>query len=450
VFAPLENLGIIIIDEEHDGSYQSESNPRYFTHDIAIMRSAKNHCPVVLGSATPSVETYFNTRPASTSSGCNDNIKTKYRLLEMKNRVNGVAMPGIEIVDMVHEIRSGNGGIFARSFLQSLFETLKKGRSAMIFLNRRGYSQSVRCMQCGWVAKCQNCDISLVYHRDEEQLKCHYCDARFTIMAQCPNCGGKYLRYGVIGTQKVAAELERLLADGGLAVPVLRMDADNTKTKDSLIDILNKFASAAPSVLVGTQMIAKGHHFPDVDFVGVVDADASLHVGDYRSAERTFSLLTQVAGRAGRETGSRSSVFIQTYMPKHYVYKFVQSYDYKGFYEKEINTRAATKYPPFSVIARVLVSGGAEIKIKSVLEAIMKKLRGHPGVVSRPDPFLYLGAMKCPHGRLQNKFRYQVLARISRQDAAFVIDCIDDAVKSVQPDARGIQIFLEINPGNLT
>lgn len=436
VFAPLENLGVIIIDEEHDGSYQSDSSPRYLTHDIAIMRAKWHGCPVVLGSATPSIESFYRAKQG------------EYQLLELSKRVNNVPLPTIEIVDMAHEIRSGNGGIFARGVLLSLLETLRAGHSAMVFLNRRGYSQSVRCLQCGWTAKCENCDVSMVYHKDEEQLKCHYCAARLPFPPRCPQCGSTYIKHGAMGTQKICAELEQLLAQAGLPVPVLRMDTDNTQTKGALVKILTEFAQTAPSVLVGTQMIAKGHHFPSVDFVCVVNADGGF-VADYRASERTFALLTQVAGRAGREVGTVGKVYIQTYMPQHYVYKFVRDYDYLGFYEREINARKVTKYPPFAVIVRVLVSGAVDTKIIEVIRQIMQPLRAYE---QRNHAFIYLGAMKCPYPRLQNKFRYQILARLEQTTAAQTIDYIDSCVKAVQgqPVARSTKIFFEINPSSLS
>lgn len=436
VFAPLANLGVIIIDEEHDGSYQSDSNPRYLTHDIAIMRAKWHHCPVVLGSATPSIESFYLAKQG------------QYQLLELTKRVNNVPLPTIEVVDMANEIRSGNGGIFARGVLMSLMQTLQAGHSAMIFLNRRGYSQSVRCLQCGWSAQCENCDVSMVYHKDEEQLKCHYCAARLPFPPRCPQCGSTYIKHGAMGTQKICAELDQLLGKAGLNVPVLRMDTDNTQTKGSLIKILEEFAQATPAVLVGTQMIAKGHHFPSVDFVCVVNADGSF-VADYRASERTFSLLTQVAGRAGREIGTVGKVYIQTYMPNHYVYKFVQNYDYLGFYEREINARSVTKYPPFAQIVRVLVSGSVDTKIIEVIKQIMQPLREYD---AKTKSFIYLGAMKCPYPRLQNKFRYQILARINQNQAEQTIDYMDQCVRAMQnqPIARNINIFFEINPASLS
>ncbi|MBQ7973811.1 MAG: primosomal protein N', partial [Clostridia bacterium] len=270
VFAPLENIGAIIIDEEHDGSYQSDSNPRYLTHDIAIMRAQWHGCPVVLGSATPSVQSFYLAQQGV------------YQLLELPKRVNNVPLPKIEIVDMAYEIRSGNGGIFGTGVLSELLQTLRNGNSAMVFLNRRGYSQTVRCLQCGWNAKCENCDVSMVYHKDDEQLKCHYCAARMSFPSRCPQCGSTYIKHGAMGTQKICAELQKMLDHAGMTVPVLRMDTDNTQAKGALVKILEEFANTTPSVLVGTQMIAKGHHFPKVSFVAIVNADGGF-VADYRS-----------------------------------------------------------------------------------------------------------------------------------------------------------------------
>ena len=436
VFAPLENIGAIIIDEEHDGSYQSDSNPLVLSLYIAIMRGQWHRCPVVLGSATPSVQSFYLAEHG------------QYQLLELPKRVNNVPLPKIEIVDMAHEIRSGNGGIFGTEVLAELIQTLRSGNSAMIFLNRRGYSQTVRCLQCGWNAKCDNCDVSMVYHKDDEQLKCHYCAARMSFPSRCPQCGSTYIKHGAMGTQKICAELEKMLAQAQVNAPVLRMDTDNTQAKGALIKILDQFANTTPSVLVGTQMIAKGHHFPRVSFVAIVNADGGF-VADYRSAERTFALLTQVAGRAGREVGCAGKVYLQTYMPNHYVYKFIQNYDYNGFYQREVSARQATKYPPYAVIVRVLVSGTVDTKIIEVIKQMMEPLRAYD---SEHQAFIYLGAMKCPHGRLQNKFRYQILARIKQSVAEETINYMNSVIKKMEqkPLARHVKIFFEINPSSLS
>lgn len=427
VFAPVQNLGVVIIDEEHDGSYYSESNPRFFTHDISRLRCDYNKCQLVLGSATPSVETYYRAE-----------VTKEYQLLNMTARVNDAQMPAVELVDMAAELRSGNGGLFSRAFVTKLADTMRHGNQAMVFLNRRGFASYVMCKNCGWAAKCESCDVTLVYHKEDNTLKCHYCGGRWTAVKVCPQCKSNYLKMGATGTQKLCEELGKLLP----GVPVFRMDADNTKTKDSLIDILDKFGKTSPAILVGTQMIAKGHHFPKVSLVGIIDTDNSLHFSDYRAAERTFDLVTQVSGRAGRDS-SAGHVVLQSYIPSHYVYRLAANNDYKKFFEKEINSRQVTKYPPFTTIARVLVTGEVDKPIKDLIEAIMKVLR------TRNDEFIFLGAMKSPVGRIQNKFRYQILMRFQRCKESEMLDFIDKVVKSVV-SPRNCHMFLEINPQNLS
>ena len=427
VFAPVENLGIVIIDEEHDGSYFSESNPRFCTHDIARLRCDFNKCALVLGSATPSVETYYRA-----------SVTKEYKLLTLDKRVNDIQMPPVEVVDMVAELRSGNGGLFSRAFISRLLDTVKSGNQAMVFLNRRGFASYVMCKGCGWAAKCESCDVSLVFHKEDKTLKCHYCSNRWTAVNVCPECKSTYLKMGATGTQKLAEELEKLIPE----VPVFRMDADNTKNKDDLIDILDKFGKTSPAVLVGTQMIAKGHHFPKVALVGVIDADNSLHFSDFRANERTFALITQVAGRAGRDFDA-GHVIVQSYIPSHYVYRLAANYDYRKFFDKEINSRQVTKYPPFTTIARILVTGMVDVPIKKLLEQVMKNLR------TRQGDFIFLGAMKSPVGRIQNKFRYQILMRFLRQKEGEMLDFVDNAVKAVEVP-RNTHVFLEINPQNLS
>ena len=421
IFAPLEGLGVIIIDEEHDGSYFSESNPRFHTHAVAALRARYNKCPLVLGSATPSLET----------------MSSNHRVLKLDRRVKDLSMPIITVINMAAEIRGGNGGMFARETLAALAQTIESGRQAVVFLNRRGFSSHVMCKNCGWVARCDNCDVSLVFHKDDGMLKCHYCQARFSQVHKCPECNSTYLKFGSTGTQKVVEELCRLFPN----TKIFRMDADNTKTKDALVNILDDFAASPGSVLVGTQMIAKGHHFPLVDLVCVVDADNSLHFSDYRAAERTFALITQVAGRAGRDSNA-GRVFVQTYVPGHYIYRLAANYDYDRFLEKELNTRQVTKYPPFTTIVRVLVTGQVDATIKSVLKDIMERLRGGG------RDFVYLGAMKSPLGRIQNKFRYQILARFAKEDEAQTLAFMHQTISQAKVP-KSIQIFFEINPQNL-
>jgi primosomal protein N' (replication factor Y) len=425
VFAPLENLGVIIIDEEHDGSYSAESNPRFNTHDVAEIRARYWHCPVVLGSATPGITSFYRAQ------------KGEYELLKLEKRVNGIEMPRVEIVDMAAEMRAGNAGVFSRVFIERLKAVIEKKQQAIIFLNRRGFFASVMCKNCGWVARCQHCDVSLVFHKADRQLKCHYCSSRFSPVTKCPNCGSTYLKWGAVGTQAVVEEIEKLFPQ----TPIFRMDGDNVKGRETLIDILDEFGKTRPSILVGTQMVAKGHDFPHVALVGIIDADNSLHFSDFRAIERTFALVSQVAGRSGR-AHDVGQVVLQTFIPTHYVYKLAAAGDYKSFYEKEINTRAVTKYPPFSTIVRVLVTAARDDKIKEFLEAIMATLR------KRQNEFIYLGAMKSPLGRLDDKFRYQVLCRFDVAREREILDFIDSAVKGHKTQA--VQVFMEINPQSLS
>jgi len=317
IFAPIENLGIIIIDEEHEQSYISESNPRYFTHDIAKFRAKQNNCPLVLGSATPSIESYKKA------------IDGDYNLVELPVRANGKELPAIQIVDMIGELRRGNSGIFSAQLIADLNEVVTQKKQAMMFINRRGFSSFMRCRDCGYIAKCSDCDVSLVYHKEDNRLKCHYCGKQYKVLTRCPNCKSENIKHGAVGTEQVVSKLKELFPD----VKILRMDNDTTSTKNSHQKILNEFKNSLPGILVGTQMIAKGHDFENVTLVGIIDADQSLFQADYRSTERTFQLITQVAGRAGRSK-DEGKVILQTYAPRHYVYKFASNYDYKGFFKR--------------------------------------------------------------------------------------------------------------------
>ncbi|MCL2621822.1 MAG: primosomal protein N', partial [Firmicutes bacterium] len=425
-FAAIENLGIISIDEEHDGSYFSETNPRYYTHTIAEQRAKFNNCKLVLGSATPSIDTYHKTQQG------------EYGLLELNCRVNNAQMPTIEVVDMCKEIKEGNGSMFSRSFLTQLNQCIENKQQAIIFLNRRGFSRSVMCKACGYVAKCKDCDVALVYHKEDATLKCHYCSNRYKELNECPECKSKYLKYGAIGTEKVCEELANIY---GNKIPILRMDNDTTQNKDSLIKILDKFANTKPAILVGTQMLAKGHHFPSVTLVGIIDADVSLHFSDYRASERTFQLITQVAGRAGRES-EKGKVVLQTYAPNHYVYRFASNYEYKGFYNKEINTRSVTKYPPYTKIVRILLSGEKD----NILHEEIKK--AYQEIKSLSLPFVYLGAASCPLKRMQNKFRYQILMRFNCENSKNILECLYKVYDKI--NRKDVNKFFEINPQNLS
>lgn len=429
IFAPLSNLGVIILDEEHDPSYKADANPRYETHRVAILRGKYNHCPVVFGSATPSLESFTKAK------------KGEYILHSLPNRANSKPMPVIKIVNMCNEVRNGNTGIFSEELLEELAKCVESKNQAMLFLNRRGFSSYMICRECGYVAKCQDCDVSLVYHKIDNELKCHYCHRRYKALTNCPKCGSSYLRMGAIGTQKVVEELREKFPN----VTVLRMDFDTTKNKNDLNTILQKFAETKPCILVGTQMIAKGHDFPNVTLVGIVNADMGLHFSDYRAPERAFQLITQVAGRAGRAE-KEGKVILQTYTPKHYVYRFASNYDYLGFYAKEINLREVTQFPPFTKIVRLLITSEERDDAHSTTARIFDKISAIRERLK--TEFLYCKAMNSPITRIENRYRFQIILR-------FKLTCeqeiIDEIYKIVAEDQHNkCSIFIESNPSNMS
>jgi len=384
---------------------------------------------LILGSATPSIESFSK------------NLDGDYELIELKSRVSDFGMPNIKIVDMRNEIAIGNTSPISYAMQEGINKVIQNKNQAMIFLNRRGYSSFQRCMDCGYVAKCSDCDVSLVVHKEDMQLKCHYCGKRFKVLTQCPLCQSKNLKQGAIGTEQVAEILKKQFPN----VPILRMDNDTTKAKNSHFEILRKFANAKPGILVGTQMIAKGHDFPDVEFVGILDADQSLHFADYLATERTFQLITQVAGRSGRGKVA-GNVVLQTFMPKHYVYKYALRNAYKEFFERELNLRDTTNFPPYAKIVRVLFSGIDELKTRTVLADVyaeIKKVCGEYG-----KDIFYLSAMASPVKRIQNKHRYQILLRYKTNIHYDLIQKIYAVVDNF--NKKDVSIFVEINPQNLS
>ena len=427
IFSPIENLGIIIIDEEHEQSYISESNPRYDTHEIAEFRRKYNDCILVLGSATPSIDSYLKA------------LEGEYQLVEMPVRVNGMEMPKIVIIDMLNELRHGNNEIFSIPLIAELGNVVEKKKQAMIFINRRGFSSFQRCRECGYVAKCKDCDVSLVYHRFENKLKCHYCGKRYRALDICPSCGSHNIKQGAIGTERVVEELKNYFPD----VPVFRMDNDTTSTKGAHRSILSQFREAKPGILVGTQMIAKGHDFEDVILVGIIDADQSLYQADYRSIERTFQLITQVSGRAGRSK-EQGKVILQTYSPRHYVYRYAQNYDFKGFFKKEANLRKVTNFPPYTKVLRILFSHEDENIVAKEIKVCYNKVQEVKEKFK--DDFIYLDVMKSPLNRIKTKYRYQILMRFKLNRAKEIeneiFNCVDEKCKS--------SVFFEVNPNNLS
>ena len=429
IFSPLKNLGLIVIDEEHDGSYKSDSHPRYNTIEVAEERAKICGCSLVLGSATPDLESYHKA------------IAGNYRLLEMKERINKKPMPPLTIVDMCEEIRQGNTDIFSTALKNALDRTMQSGNQAMIFINRRGFSSFLMCKECGFVAKCQSCDTALVYHKHDNALKCHFCSARYKVFNQCPTCGSKNLKMGSVGTQQVVELLQKMYPNK----KVLRMDNDTTSVKNGHHKILQEFRNGNAQILVGTQMIAKGHDFPAVTLVGIIDADQSLYQSSYTATERTFQLITQVAGRAGR-ADLQGTIILQTYVPRHYVYRLASGYDYLSFYKKEANLREITNYPPFAKIIRILFTSENEDLAKNTTKVYYDSVKDL--AEQYKGEFIYIGASKSPVGKIQNKFRYQILVRLRLSKADEITTKLYNLAD--MQNNNNISIYVELNPQSLS
>lgn len=427
IFAPLENVGLIIVDEEHDSSYDAETSPRYKTVEVAIKRALISGAKVVLGSATPSIESYDKA------------ISGEYELAEMKKRINGKQLPEFIVADMRKEVRRGNASIFSADLREGLRECLAKGEQAIVFYNRRGYSRQVICRDCGYVAKCKNCDISLNYHKDYGILKCHYCGAAYNMLSACPECGSVNLSYSGAGTQKIVSELQSLFP----SAKILRMDNDTTQNKDGHFKILKEFSDRKADFLVGTQMVAKGHDFPDVTLVGILDADMSLYFSDYRSGERTFQLITQVAGRSGR-ANKKGKVVLQTYNPDNDVLRSAIKYNYISFFEREKAIRKVTGFPPYALIVRVMVeSESDEIALETLKTLYVKTSKIYD---ENRDNFLFFNKMKSPVKRIKNKFRYQLLMRLTGD-----YEKVKDEIYAATEESKSSSAlcYVEENPSNL-
>ena len=437
VFAPLDNLGIIIVDEEHESSYQSDKRPRYDARDIARRRADYHGGVLLLGSATPSIATYMKVMPG---------VKPVNRLtlLEMNQRVNGRALPEVQIVDMREELVSGNRSIFSGALIEAMKSALADDKQVILFLNRRGYAHFVSCRSCGYVEKCEHCDVSLTYHMEEQLLKCHYCGFTKRPPTVCPECGSRFIRQFGAGTQKVEEEVRARFP----GVPVARMDVDTTGAKGAHERILGAFRRGETRVLVGTQMIAKGLDFPRVTLVGVVAADMTLNVPDYRSVERTFQLLTQVAGRAGR-ADFPGKVIVQTYEPDNYGIRLAARQDYRAFYFEEERVRRRALYPPFTVLARLLVSSKDGEKAKNTAEALEKQL----GAMFEENPALrrdvvQYRALEAPIKLLRGEVRYMVFIKMYARGASDEIVSRMEEMEA-QEFEEGVRVELEVNPASM-
>lgn len=418
IFAPFTNLGVIIVDEEHTTTYKQENNPRYNAIDLAIYRSKKHNCPVVLGSATPSLESY-------TKALCSE-----YTLITMKNRVNR-NLPEVKLINMRDEIKKGNS-LISEVLYSKIKDRLEKKEQTIILLNRRGYSTIISCHDCGYVYKCDNCDIPLTYHKSINKAKCHYCNMQININNKCPKCNSLNINQFGIGTEKLMEEIEKLFSEA----KVLRMDVDTTSKKGSHEDIINKFSNKEYDILIGTSMISKGLDFKDVTLVGVINADSSLNIPDFRSAERTFQLLNQVAGRSGRNTKS-GEVIIQGFNIDHYSMKDAANHDYLNFYNNEIAIRKLLKYPPFCNLAFIKISGKDLKLIETESNKIAFFLR------NKLNNLVILGPSMSNAPKINNTYNMQIILKYNNlKDVYKHLYYLDNHYKTTSK----ISVQIDINP----
>ncbi|WP_436231591.1 primosomal protein N' [Clostridium hominis] len=427
LFLPAKNLGLIIIDEEHENTYKSEQNPKYQAKEVAEYIANKKGAKLVLGSATPTIESYYRA------------ISGEIDLVEITKRVDGKPMPKMELVDMREELKVGNRSLFSRKLFKSIEEALEKKEQIVLFLNRRGFSTFVSCRSCGYVFKCDECEISMTYHKNGF-LICHYCGKTKREPNKCPKCESKYVKFFGAGTQRVEDEIKKYFKDA----KVIRMDVDTTRAKDSHEKLYNAFKKGEGDILIGTQMISKGLDFPNVTLVGILAADMSINIPDYRSAERTFQLITQVAGRAGRGV-KEGKVVIQTYTPEHYSLQYAKNYDYEGFYEKEFTVRALMNYPPFGKI--LLINGTS--KDENMLKDFMNNIANSISILLKDyNGIELLGPIACMIFKIKENFRWQIVLK-GEFDLKFAKKIQELLYDNNKSNYNEIRISIDINPNSL-
>lgn len=432
VFAPCDNLGLIIIDEEHESSYKSEISPKYHTVEIAKYRCKEDNAVLVLGTATPSVESYYKS------------IKGEYELLELKKRFNKNSMPKIDIVDMRRELAEGNKSIFSRKLYDSIKENLSNRKQTILFLNRRGHSTFISCRSCGYVLKCPNCDISLTYHQKNNLAKCHYCGFKSSVPKICPDCTSKYIKYFGSGTEKVEEYVKKLFP----SAKTQRLDVDTTSRKGHLEKIIKAFENREADILIGTQMVTKGLDFPYVTLVGVLSADIILNLPDYRANERTFQLLTQVAGRAGRHE-FKGKVIIQTYSPDNFAITSSQNHDYLNFFNNELSLRKEFLYPPFYELTNIIIYGEEEKAVINSANSLFAKLK--QAVDKEKNNAILLGPNPAIFNKIKGNYRWQIVIKyqgVDRKNIKGIINYICNINRDKIIESN-VNLSIDINPYNI-
>ena len=423
IFAPIKNLGIIIIDEEHDTSYKSDMAPRFNAKDIARYIAKKNDIPLVLGSATPDISTYYNEK----------------NIIKLTKRANNSRLPRVEIVDLRQELANGNRSIISEKLKEEIKKNLENKKQTILFLNRRGFSTFVMCRNCGYTVKCRRCNISLTYHSKEDKLKCHYCGYEMNNIKICPKCKSKNIKHFGSGTQK----LEEIIHNLYPQATTIRMDIDTVSKKNSHEEILNKFKNENIDILIGTQMVVKGHHFPNVTLVGVIAADSSLNLDDFRSNERTFDILVQVAGRAGREK-LPGKVIVQTYSPENFCIECSKEQNYDKFYKTEIQLRKQLKYPPFCDIIMFGINSSDKEEIKKASEYLYRLLIKYGQAYMQIMP-----PLPAPIDRIKYRYRWRIIAKCKLNGN--IIEIINKALEEYyQKKFKHTRVIVDVNPNNMS
>lgn len=431
IFAPAQNLGLIVIDEEHDESYQSEASPRYDSIEVAEYLCNEFNIPLVLGSATPSMREFYKAKMG------------KINLLTLSQRANNSTLPKVEIIDLRDELANGNKTMISYKLQEEIKKNIETKKQTILYFNRRGFSSFLMCQDCGHTFKCDRCDITLTYHKVENKLKCHYCGEEYQIPRECPQCGSKNIKYIGAGTQKLEEQIKEMFP----MASTIRMDIDTVSKKNSHEIILDKFRQENINILIGTQMVVKGHHFPNVTLVGAIFADTSLNIGDFRANERTFQTLTQVAGRAGRGN-DEGRVIIQTFNPENYAIQYSKTQNYDLFYSTEIGIRKQLKYPPFCDIITIALTGNNEKNLITFSKNIHMYLRNR--VIKEKFGVLLYSPVQCPIYKIKDKYRMRILIKCLYDDRMHKL--LNDMLEKFEKESKkfGSKVIIQVNPNNMS
>lgn len=430
IFAPVKDLGLIIIDEEHDSSYKADSSPRYDAKQVARFLARENNITLVYGSATPSIDTYQKA------------IEEKIEVIELKQRAANASLPDIHIVDLRKELASGNKSMISNMLFEEIEKNLENKKQTILFLNKRGFSSFLMCRECGHTPTCKNCNINLTYHLKDNKLKCHYCGYETNVITKCPECQSESIKHFGVGTQKLEEQIKAMFP----VASTIRMDVDTVNKKNSHEEILDRFKNENIDILIGTQMVVKGHHFPNVTLVGVIAADGSLNIDDYRANEKTFQILTQVAGRAGREQ-EKGRVICQTYNPDNFAIECSKKQDFEEFYKTEITLRKQLKYPPFCDIIVIGINSENELELANVSKALHNFLKTK--LKEEKLKIILYPPLPAPIDKVKSKFRWRIIIKCIVDDKN--IQVVNDMLKEFNgyKTRHKTNVIVDVNPNSM-